>query len=235
MSATLVQALWMQRASSPARLAILLVLVLLPLIAVTAMPGAGLSVLGDGFGVVLVLAVGMIGQDSSSGVLQLLLARPVRRWEYVTSRWVAVGAGASLVSLTQVALAAAILGARGRGVGADEVGLYAAARVLESFGLAAVMTLLSALVSGFGDLVLYLLLQAAGGVLQAAGHFRSWPAALRIGTEIQGFLSPRIDLQQWVAAGPSWFGIASYLSTIALSILLAVLVMNRRELSYASG
>ena len=36
------------------------------------------------------IAAGTIGQDVSSGVLQLLFARPVRRSEYVLSRWIGI-------------------------------------------------------------------------------------------------------------------------------------------------
>ncbi|TMQ71594.1 MAG: hypothetical protein E6K81_09690, partial [Candidatus Eisenbacteria bacterium] len=97
MNLTLLLATWRQRLMSPIRVVLLGGLLVVPLLGVAFVHGAGLSILGDSVGLTLVFAVGMIGQDVSSGVLQLLFARPVRRPEYVWSRWLATGLAATAV------------------------------------------------------------------------------------------------------------------------------------------
>ena len=91
MNATLLLSFWRQRFTSPIRLVLLAVAFGVPLLILVFMPSAGFTPLGDTTGLALIFAVGMIGQDLSSGVLQLLFARPVRRAEYVVSRWLGVG------------------------------------------------------------------------------------------------------------------------------------------------
>ncbi len=236
MNATLITALWRQRLASPVRLVLLGALFGMPLLGVVFMRGVGLSMLGNAQGLVLTLGAGMIGQDLSSGVLQLIYARPVRRPGYLVSRWLGVAIAATVVSLVQVALAGGLMAARSAAPSAQEVLLFAAGRVLECFGLAAVLALLSSLIGGFGDLALYLLLNLGAGVAQMVGQVKGWPWVDRLGAEILGSLMPTIDLARIVASSPMpWFPIASYASTVVTCLALAVVAVNGKELSYASG
>lgn len=235
MNRVLIVALWRQRLTSPLRVVVLGFMLLVPLLIVAASRAAGLSPLGDAVGLVLVLGVGAIGQDVSSGVLQLLFARPVRRSEYVLSRWLAIGIGASALALSQIVLAWAILAAGGAPPAPQDVALFAAGRILETFGIGAVLVLLSSLIAGYGDLAIYVLATMAAGMIGMVGQFRSSPALARAGEELHGFLVPRIDLAQALVGSPPWFEITSWLSTVTLCLALAILVMNRKELSYASG
>jgi hypothetical protein len=235
MNLALMVALWRQRLTSPMRLALLGTMLGFPLLAVAFMHG-GLSVLGSSQGIVLVLGAGMIGQDVSSGVLQLLFARPVRRPHYVVSRWLGVAIAASAVALLQIAIALPMMAARGSAPSAQEALLYAAGRVLESFGLAAVLALLSSLAPGFGDLALYLLFTLTAGVVQMAGRMKQWGWADRLGGELLASLQPTIDVGRLIAASPlPWYPIIAYASTLTLCLALAIVAVNRRELSYASG
>ena len=236
MNPTLIVALWRQRASSPVRLALLAMLAGMPLLPLAFMPGANLAMLGNAQGLVLILGAGMIGQDLSSGVLQLLFARPVRRPEYVLNRWLGVATAAAAVSLFQILLGCLLQAARGTPPAAQVVLLFAAGRMLECFGLAAVLALFSSLVGGFGDLALYLLANLGAGVVQMAGRAKSWAWADRIGTELLESLTPTLDLAHLIAASPMpWLPIVSYLSTVVTCLALAIVIVNRRELSYASG
>ena len=235
MNLTLMVGLWRQRLASPIRAVILSLMVVLPPALVAAVNGLGLSALGDGFPIAMVFAVGMIGQDVSSGVLQLVFARPIKRSEYVLSRWLAVALGASVVSLAQIGLAWALMAARHAAPDLQAVAMFAAGRELELFGVAATMALLSSLIGGLGDLAVYVLMNVLGGILAMVGQFRQSNGLLWVGHEIGALVSPRIELAQIVAGSPSWFTIATYASNLTLCLLLAVLVMNRKELSYASG
>jgi ABC-type transport system involved in multi-copper enzyme maturation permease subunit len=234
-NATLVLAALRQRLSSPVRLVLLAFMFFMPLGATALMPLAGFTSLGDGYWLTLVLAAGMIGQDASSGVLQLLFARPVRRSEYVVNRWLAVGMGASVVLLVQAGLGAALLSARGYAPSTHDLAILAGNNVLTAAGIAAVMALFSALLPGFGDLALLLVFNMVAGVMQLIGQVSGRGAISRVGAEIAGFISPRLDLTALVAGTPSWFAIAGYFSTVTLCLALAIVVLNRRELSYASA
>jgi len=228
-------ALWRQRLTSPIRLALLGTMAGFPLLAVAFMHG-GLSILGNSQGPVLVLGAGMIGQDVSSGVLQLLFARPVRRPDYVLSRWLGVAIAASAVALLQIGVAVALMAARHSMPEAQELLTYAAGRVLESFGLAAVLALLSSLIPGFGDLALYLVVTMTAGVVQTVGRMKAWAWLDHLGSEVLASLLPTIDIARLIVASPlPWYPIVSYASTVTLCLALAIVAVNRKELSYASG
>lgn len=236
MNLTLVTTLWRQRLTSPVRMAILAMLSLMPLLGVAFMPGAGLALLGGAQGLILTLGAGMIGQDLSSGVLQLLFARRLRRPEYVVSRWLGVGAAAAAISLLQLAIACALLAGRGAVPTAQDILMFGGGRVLESFGGAAVLAFFSSLIGGFGDLGIYLLVNLGAGIVQMAGQVKQWLWLARAGAEISAALTPTIDLVRLVTVAPMpWYPIVSFASTVVLCLALAIVVVNRRELSYASG
>jgi len=236
MNLTMMLALWRQRLTSPIRLALLGAITGFPLLAVAFMQGAGLTILGDSQGPVLVLGAGMIGQDISSGVLQLLFARPVRRPDYVLTRWLGVAIAASAVAALQIMIALPLLAGRGMMPGMEEILPYAAGRVIESFGLAAVMALLSSLAPGLGDLALYLLGNMIGGVMQTAGRLKGWLWMDHLGAELAASLQPTIDVGRLLHGSPvSWYPVVAYASTVTLCLAVAIVVVNRRELSYASA
>lgn len=235
MNWTLILGLWRQRLSSPIRMVILILWMLVPPGLMSAVRGLGLSALGDGYPITMVFAVGMIGQDVSSGVLQLLFARPVRRSEYVLNRWLAVAIGASLVSLTQVLLAWGLTAAKQTAPEPQTIAMFLAGRELEIIGAAATMALLSSLIGGLGDLAVFILLMLTGGMVGMIGQFQRSQVVIGIGHEISALVSPRLDIAQIAAGSPPWFAIATYASNLALCLLLAMMVMNRKEVSYASS
>jgi hypothetical protein len=235
MNWTLITSLWRQRLTSPIRMVLVFLSFGWPLLLMPFMPQVGTSALLDGTMLSLVFAAGMIGQDVSSGVLQLVLARPVRRAEYVISRWSAAAIAAGALGAAQVLIGGLILASRSASPPASEIAALAAQRVLESVGFAAVFALLSALVGGVGDLGIYLVATLMANIAQAFGGAVHQPVIVRAGEELGGFLTPRLDLRQILATTPlPWFPIVAYLSTVTLCLALAIVVMNRKELSYAS-
>jgi len=234
---TLVLALLRQRFTSPLRLVFLLLLGWMPMIAILMAPRGGFAPLGDCYFIALTLAAGMIGQDLSSGTLQLLLARPVTRTQYVLSRWIAVAAGAMAVVLLQVLLAALIMLVRGAPVPWDRAALLLGDDALVALGAGAVVALLSSLSAGIGDLGLLLLVFVSGQVLEKVGMFKSWTWLVLGSEELSRVLKPELALAGFLpGGGPApWLALVSYLSTVTLCLGLAIVVMNRRELSYASA
>jgi ABC-type transport system involved in multi-copper enzyme maturation permease subunit len=236
MNLTLVLATLRQRFTSPIRILIVLLFGWMPMIPILLAPRAGFAALGDCYFLALTLAAGMIGQDLSSGTLQLLLARPVTRAQYVISRWGAVAIGTLVITVLQTLVAALIMALRGAPVPWGEAALHLGNSALLALGTAAVMALLSSLAAGLGDLGLLFMVFLSAQVLEKLGIFKSWEWLVRGAGELLRVLKPELDLAPFFHGGPvAWFAVVSYLSTVTLCLGLAVVVMNRRELSYASS
>jgi len=184
----------------------------------------------------LVFAAGLIGQEVSSGVLTLVFARPIRRAEYVLGRWLgACALGSAFVLLEVLAATGAALLRHGH-PSPLSIAIKLLEGVLAVSGSSAVLLMFSSLVGGLGDLGLMLLTSVLGSALSGvAGRFQlGWLA--RASEEIQRFISASIDLAPMVAQGaPPWFAIASYVSTLAICLVVAIWAVNRKQLSYAAG
>jgi ABC-type transport system involved in multi-copper enzyme maturation permease subunit len=233
MNTTLILSLLRQRLFSPGRAVLIATCFGFPLLIAAVMPGARFNPADLLF--VLILGAGMVGQDVSSGVLSGILARPVRRAEYVVSRWVAVALGASALVFVQTGLAWIIVTMRGAGLESAAMGATAVGSVFTVIGVSAVLLLLSCCVNGMGDLAVFLVGSVFAKMIETVGSFKSWGWLTGLGTELNRFLSPQLDLTQLHGSTFSAFALASYLSTLTLCLALAIVLVNRKELSYAAG
>ncbi len=180
-----------------------------------------------------ILGAGIIGRDLSTGVLQLIFVRPVKRSEYVINKYLALAAGTAAIALLQWALFLTF----GR---PDKPGLELLCGVLEfvllAFGVSAGVIFLSSLVSGLGDLGILFLTYVSTQLVGFLGAKFQMPALNRMAGEVMGVFFPSIDLVgTFLHRTISWFSITSYFSSIALCLAVAMLVVNRREISYASN
>jgi ABC-type transport system involved in multi-copper enzyme maturation permease subunit len=236
MTGTLVTAFLRQRFTSPMRAVLLLVVAGGPLFPVMFAPATGFSMLGGGSLLALILGGGMIGQDVSAGTLPLLLARPVSRTRYVVARWLGVILGAWLIVALQGLCAASIMLARGAAVPWRDGALFLANGAFEVIGMASLLAVLSALMNGLGDLGLLLLLFMSRQALGMVAQVRSSAPLLRAAEELGRLIGPKLELGPFFGPAPvSWFEVVSYFSTVTLCLALAILIVNRRELSYASA
>lgn len=236
MNPAIVSAFWRQRLTSPMRVALAALFLGMGLFPV--LFTGSIALLGKNSMNVLafVFAAGLIGQEVSSGVLTLAFARPLRRWEYVLSRWAAAASLAIAFGVLQVVLGAAIAIARHGDVTATTVLAKSLEGVLAIVGVTSVLTLCSALAPGLGDLGLYLVGMITGSLVATIGSAKGWAWLMRTGQELQRFVDPALDPAPLFGAGTfSWFELVSYLSTIVLCLVLAIAVVNRKELSYAAG
>ena len=177
----------------------------------------------------VLLGAGSIGRDVTTGVLPLLFTRPITRGTYVLAKWIAVSSVAAAGGVLVLAIQAAMLWHRAFGLPAAAIAGGFFAGVATAFGVAAVLVFLSTLVSGVGDLVLWMILRLAGVLLAR------W-AGPRFLQEWRSLIEPSLtwdSLSGW-SAGP-WFRVVTYLSTVTLFLFLAVTVANRKEVSYAAG
>lgn len=224
-----------QRLTSPLRMVVLFMTMGMPLATVLFAPRGGIGQIGPCRAAALVFAAGMIGQDVSSGTLQLLFARPVTRAEYLISKWSAAALATIGVAIVQIGLAVLIMLSRGAPPSAHDTLIFFASDVIVAIGVTAVMAFFSSLVPGLGDLGVLVLVFFTSIVMQGIGGIKSSPVATRVGTELWAFINPQIDLAA-IGHGPvPWFSIVSYVSTVTLCLALAIVVLNRRELSYASS
>lgn len=236
MNGTLVTALLRQRFTSPVRLLLAFMIGWMPMLPVLVTPVVGFSMLGDGFLLALVVGAGLIGQDVSSGTLPLLLARPVTRPSYVASRWAGATLGTAILIGLQALTAIALISVRGAHVPWRDAALFLGNGILTAAGTSALLVLLSSLMNGLGDLGLLLLLSISGQVIRMAGMLRSWAWLVRAGDELGRFVQPKLNLSPFFGPAPvSWFEVVSYFSTVALCLALAMVVVNRKELSYATS
>jgi hypothetical protein len=235
MSLTIVLHTALQRLLSPARMLVVFAVVTFPALVLSFAPQLGLHLLQSGAVLGLILGAGLLGQEVSSGVLQLLFARPVTRSEYVLGRWLGAAALAGGAVLLQIALGVAAMAMRGAPAPLGAVAGVAIEQALAAFGVVAVLALFSSVLPGAGDILAWILMNVTGGVLQMMGGFLRSPALTRASEEWGRFLTPTPALQPVFAGGdPSWFAIVSYLSTVTLCLAAAIAILARRELSYAT-
>ena len=235
MNDTLITAFLRQRLTSPMRVGLMLVVTVFPLGASIFMNS--LASLGAMAGTLaLILAAGAIGQDVSSGTLQLLLVRPVSRPSVLVHRWLASVIGAMGITLATLALATLALLARGTHPDALDLVRMVLENICSAAGCAAVMIMLSTLVGGLGDVGLYAVTLVFAQLLIGLGTVEHWDVVIRVCTEVQGALSPQLSWE-WMThhMPPSWYPITSWASTVTLALALGIARLNRRELSYAAG
>ena len=235
MNATLVSALIRQRLASPLRLALVLLFVL---------PGIGMATItrsleplqDSAYWLALVLAAGAIGQDVSSGVLHLTFARPVPRPVYVLSRWAGAALGGLALALLQLLAALVFMAGRGSLPPVTVVIAMAAQHALLAATAAAVMLACSSLADGLGDVALFAMGAFALQVGQLAARFKGWTTVVNVIEAVQGALRPEIGVA-WIAAhgAPPWNGVVAALSTTVLALVVAIVRVRGRELSYAAG
>lgn len=236
MNPTLMRALLRQRATSPVRLVLLIVFFSFPLLFGAMSRSTDLSTFDSSYLFVLILGAGVIGQDLSSGVLQLTFARPITRPGYVLTRWGTVAAAAFTLAVVQLLAGIAVLAANGHAPDATAVAGALIGALLTALGAAGVIVFFSSLLPGFGDLGLLLLAAITGGTLGTIGRFAHVPVASRISEELLRFAAPHVELPPTLdPAAIAWAPFLALLSNLALCLLLAILTLNRRELSYATG
>jgi ABC-type transport system involved in multi-copper enzyme maturation permease subunit len=223
-NATLLWACWRERFSRP------LVIALLTIVAVISFVSSHSDKELSDFSVffALVLGAGLVGRDVSSGALALLFTRPIKRSEYLLSRWMAAGLAASALGVAVLLVQFLILRVRGVAIGGSDLLFAAAEAICGDFGMATILVFLSTLVRGIGDLGLWLL----GSLIATLSETL---VNRRLGQELFRLVSPRLDWARALASQPiSWFEIVSYASSVTLFLALALVMINRKEISYAS-
>jgi ABC-type transport system involved in multi-copper enzyme maturation permease subunit len=237
MSLALACLAWRRVLSSPARLGLLALVVAQPIVASGLAAWPEYPAFHDVVLLTWIVGAGVVGQDFSSGVIQLVFARPITRARYVTCQWLAVGLAAAALATGAVVLSAVAARLAGSPrVAMDLAGRLTADNVIACFGIGAVLVMLSSFGSGLSGMALAVVLTA--GSVTTVQLAREWPNPIveAVAARLLALLLPRVDLAELVVDGRvSWHATTSYLSTVTICLVVAIAVLNRRDVSYASA
>ena len=177
--------------------------------------------------------------------MSLLFTRPLTRTEYVLSKWVICSAFVAMLVLLEFSSFHIAELIQGR----TETSLFTTFGitnvVLNSFGATAVIVLLNSFPPKIGVIVFMVVIYGSmiGGNLAEMGLARAQSSfatiLFTVITQVCAFIrscaSPSIDTYAvFTALNFSWSPILSYLSNISMFLLIAVLILNKREFFYAS-
>lgn len=182
---------------------------------------------GDALVFSLVIGAGIIGQDISSGVLQLLFVRPIKRTNYVLCKWLAISLLSFVVCVVQMAIFTGKLAIFHDPISGKQVIDGLIGRAALCFATSATLVLFSSLSAGMADIVIFSLSFVIIGGAGLLTKMYDIKILIQIFAHLMFFLSPNIAFHSGLAS------IFACLSNISLCLFLASLVMNRREISYA--
>jgi ABC-type transport system involved in multi-copper enzyme maturation permease subunit len=187
---------------------------------------------------VLVLSAGSVSKDASSGALQMILARPIHRSEYLFGRYLGILSAYAVfllftffLAITLPRLIALLFNQTGPYPPLIPLLRVAAAAWLSGTLVAATLLFFSTFLPGFGDVLAFILLQFSFGIGSVlGGRFAAVDKAVTIAREN---LMPDVAWNQ-VFRGEGLLGEATGRFVLALTVFLiaAALVFSRREFSY---
>lgn len=194
-----------------------------------------------GFFALLALAAASVSKDASSGALQMILARPIRRVDYLFGRYCGILLGYAAYLAATAGLALLLSPLLGKLLDAENAGRLspgnlvrgAAGSLLSSALLAAILLFFSTFLRGYGDVLSYFLLSlllAAPGVLARPLEM---PWLSTFGTMARENILPRVSWDE-VLRGKNVLSPAmgEYVLAVTAYLAFAALVFSRREFTY---
>jgi ABC-type transport system involved in multi-copper enzyme maturation permease subunit len=191
---------------------------------------------------VFVMASGLVSRDASSGALQMILSRPVRRVEYLFGRF--LGALALLALFLAVAVLsgflldrAAALAGWGGGVSNfvwSATLLAALVDFLHGALVIATLLFLSTFLRGMGDVLVFLLVALVLNILPQVGASLRRPGLIRAGRALMENLSPDLPIAELAKTRVLTPAAGAWVLALVGFLVLACLIFNRREFSYGT-
>ena len=224
-----------QKLGSPAMLIALLLLALLcmaPLVASGGQSSSGPAVFG-----LVVLAAASVSKDVSSGALQMILARPIRRSEYLLGRFFGIAAAYGLFLLVTLALAFVVPRALPF-LAPVPFSLPDAARTvaggfLDGLLIAAALVFFSTFLPGYADLLGFLLMTLLIQVPGILGQLLQRPSYTRATKLLHQNIQPEVAWAE-VLRGDNVLRVETgqYVLAVIVFLAAAVIVFSRREFAY---
>lgn len=183
----------------------------------------------------LLIASGAVSRDASSGALQMILARPISRTEYLGGRLLGVMAAYALFLAAATVFALVIASQYGGTATLLSPALPRAllGALLDGLQVAVLLLLLSTLLPSYGDALAYIFLwiafSAASGFATALGK----ADLARLARVAQENLLPEVRWDAMLAGHrvPAE-ALGRWVLAVTLSFVLAAVVLSRREFAY---
>lgn len=221
--------------SQPVRLGALAGASLLPVLQTLVDPDPRLGATTWAIFTAVIATAGIIGLETSTGSLAIFFTRPLTRTSYVLSRWLAAATVAITAMSVSIGFEALVLFARGGELSPTAFLLGWADRLFVVTGIVTVMVCFSALTSSLGDLVIWIGIHIVAMSLSAAGETSSIAFFSTAGALLRRIANPMLDLHRLLSSARlPWSELTGYAATLLLALGLAIAVMNRKELTYAS-
>jgi ABC-type transport system involved in multi-copper enzyme maturation permease subunit len=194
-----------------------------------------------GFFALLALAAASVSKDASSGALQMILARPILRVEYLFGRYcgILLAYAAYLAATAGAALLLSPL--LGRLFGAENAGKLspgelvrsAAGSLLSSALFAAVLLFFSTFLRGYGDVLAYFLLSLLLAAPGALSEPLRMPWLSKLGNIARDNILPRVSWNEvlrgkGILAPPT----GAFLLAVIAYLTFAAWIFSRREFTY---
>jgi ABC-type transport system involved in multi-copper enzyme maturation permease subunit len=228
-----------QRFGSPAMAAALGVLALLT--AIQAALSEPERALESGFLAIVLIAAGSVSRDASSGALQMILARPIRRTSYLFGRYLGILAAyaaflagtCGLTVLLAVVLPRALGAVSSSAVSPESLGRGVGAALLNASLFAAILLFFSTFLRGYADVLGYILLSILLQVVPGLGRTLHKPWLTTAGEEARRNVLPEVDWSE-VMRGRHALGepTGQFALAVVVFLTLAALIFSRREFSY---
>ena len=219
---------------------IVVVLALLALLTASQAAATGSEAsLESSFLTVLILAAASVSRDASSGALQMILVRPIRRVEYLFGRYVGILTAYAVCVAVTAALALALspllrrVMAGGSALSVAGVARGAAAALLSGALFSSILLFFSTFLPGYGDVLAYFLLTLLLGLPELLSRALKMPWLSKIGPSARENVLPHVAWGE-VLRGERVFSreVGAYILAVAAYLTLATVVFSRREFSY---
>ena len=189
---------------------------------------------------VIVLGAGVVSRDVSSGAVQMILARPLTRTDYLLGRWLgvlsALGVFLATAGALVLLLSLAVFPAFGwfaEPLSAPGLLRGAAAALLDGALFSASLLCLSTFLPGYGDLIAYFLVVVGLGAAQSVAAGLHRPALSQAALAVRDNLMPDPDWNALLSGqSPSFEPVGRWALALAGLLLVAALVFRRREFAY---
>jgi ABC-type transport system involved in multi-copper enzyme maturation permease subunit len=218
-------------------LVVIALICLVPLAAgsIIATPGSS-----DNFPVTLALllvAAGCVSRDTSSGALQMILARPIRRSAYVMGRYLGIAATIAIFLAAALAIALAVpklLPALGLGPLDPVTALSGAGGTfLDALLIAATILFFSTFLPSYADAFAYILLMFFLAAPAVLGQLLKNASLMNLGSALRKNVAPSVPWAD-LLRGRDVLGEAGgrYLLALVAFLAAALIVFSRREFAY---
>jgi ABC-2 family transporter len=194
----------------------------------------------SGFLTILILAAASVSKDASSGTLQMILARPIRRVDYLLGRYcgILLAYGVCLAVTAGIALALSpllrvLLGGGGGPLSLTGMARGAAGALLSGALFASILLLFSTFLPGYGDVLAYLLLSLLLALPEILGPPLGLPWLSKIGPVARDNVLPRVAWGEVLRGNRVLSAeVGAYALAVAAYLTLAAVIFSRREFSY---